>query len=184
MNQPEIKRVGVIGLGKMGLPIGRLVHERGFPVSGYDVALPALKAAAAAGIQPVNSPKAVAAASDLVIVAVGFDYEAEAAMFGDNGLLAGAADGSVIAVAATVAPRTMKKLSARLPAQPSISRSTSFSVRYSRVLTSAFLGRRGVTFRILVSGGTIRRTVFVNVFRAPIVFTFRKVVDLRKVCQR
>jgi 3-hydroxyisobutyrate dehydrogenase-like beta-hydroxyacid dehydrogenase len=120
MNQPEIKRVGVIGLGKMGLPIGRLVHERGFPVSGYDVALPALKAAAAAGIQPVNSPKAVAAASDLVIVAVGFDYEAEAAMFGDNGLLAGAADGSVIAVAATVAPRTMKKLSARLPAQPSI----------------------------------------------------------------
>jgi 3-hydroxyisobutyrate dehydrogenase-like beta-hydroxyacid dehydrogenase len=120
MNQPEIKRVGVIGLGKMGLPIGRLVHQRGFPVSGYDVALPALKAAAAAGIQPVNSAKAVAAASDLVIVAVGFDSEVEAAMFGDKGLLAGAADGCVIAVAATVAPRTMKKLAARLPARPTV----------------------------------------------------------------
>src|SRR5262249_20795197 len=37
----------------------------------------------------------------------------------------------------------------RLPSQPLISRSTSGSVRYSRVRTSAFLGRRGVlTFRI------------------------------------
>src|SRR5262249_17887012 len=35
----------------------------------------------------------------------------------------------------------------RLPSHPSISFSTSFSVRYSRVLTSAFLGRRGATFR-------------------------------------
>src|SRR5437763_10324240 len=107
MSDRDIERVGLIGLGKMGLPIGRLLHQRGFTVSGYDVALPALKAAAAAGIQPVNSAKAVAAASDLVIVAVGFDYELEAAMFGDKGLLAGAAEGSVIAVAATVAPRTM-----------------------------------------------------------------------------
>jgi 3-hydroxyisobutyrate dehydrogenase-like beta-hydroxyacid dehydrogenase len=116
----DIKRVGLIGLGKMGLPIGRLLHQRGFTVSGYDVALPAIKAAASAGIQPVNSPKAVAAVSDLVIVAVGFDSEVEAVMFGDKGLLAGAADGSVIAIASTVAPRTMKKIAARLPAQPAV----------------------------------------------------------------
>ena len=98
MNDGDIKRVGLIGLGKMGLPIGRLLHRRGFTVSGYDVALPALKAAAAAGIQPVNSPKAVAAVSDLVIVVVGFDAEVEAVIFGDNGLLAGAADEGIIAV--------------------------------------------------------------------------------------
>jgi 3-hydroxyisobutyrate dehydrogenase-like beta-hydroxyacid dehydrogenase len=110
----------VVGLGKMGLPIGRLLQQRGFSVSGYDLALPALKAAAAAGIQPVNSAKAVAAASDLVIVTVGFDYQVEAVMFGDKGLLAGAADGSVIAVAATVAPRTIKKFAARLPASPAV----------------------------------------------------------------
>ena len=55
-------------------------------MTGYDLALAAIKAAAAAGIQPVNSPKAVATTSDLVIVAVGFDSEVEAVMFGDNGL--------------------------------------------------------------------------------------------------
>ena len=110
----------MIGLGKMGLPMSRRLHERGFAVTGYDQALPALKAAAAAGVQPVNSAKAVAATSDLAIVAVGFDQDVEAAMFGENGLIAGASDGSIIAIASTVAPRTMKKIAARLPAKPEV----------------------------------------------------------------
>jgi 3-hydroxyisobutyrate dehydrogenase-like beta-hydroxyacid dehydrogenase len=120
VSERDIKRVGVVGLGKMGLPIGRLLRERGFSVSGYDVSLPAIKAAAAAGIQPVNSPKAVAAASDLVIVVVGFDQEVEAVLFGDKGLLAGADDGTIIAIASTVAPHTMKKIAVRLAARPAI----------------------------------------------------------------
>src|SRR6516165_1790654 len=55
----------------------------------------------------------------------------------------------------------------RLSLHPSISCSTSDSVRYSRVRTSAFLGRRGVTFRILVSGDTIFRIGFAIGFNAP-----------------
>jgi 3-hydroxyisobutyrate dehydrogenase-like beta-hydroxyacid dehydrogenase len=117
VSTPEIKRVGLVGLGKMGMPIGRLLQQKGFTVIGYDVALPALKAAATAGLQPVNSPKAVAMTSDLVIVAVGFDSEVEAVMFGDTGLVAGAHDQTVIAIASTVAPQTMQRIAARLPAQ-------------------------------------------------------------------
>src|SRR5215468_900272 len=120
MSTPEIKRVGVIGLGKMGLPMSRRLAERGFTVVGYDVALAAIKAAAAAGVQPVNSAKAVAATTDLVIVVVGFDQEVEAVLFGDNGVLAGAGDGLIVAIASTIAPRTMKKLAARLPARPAV----------------------------------------------------------------
>jgi 3-hydroxyisobutyrate dehydrogenase-like beta-hydroxyacid dehydrogenase len=110
----------VIGLGKMGLPIGRLLQQRGFTLTGYDTALPTLKAAAAAGIQPVNSAKAVAASSDLVIVAVGFDAEVEAVMFGESGIIAGAADGCVIAIASTIAPQTMTAMAARMPKQPEL----------------------------------------------------------------
>jgi len=120
MSTQEIRRIGVIGLGKMGLPMARRLAERGFAVIGYDVALAALKAAAAAGVQPVNSPKAVAATSDLVIVVVGFDQEVETVMFGENGLLAGASDGTILAIASTIAPRTMKKLATRLPAKPAV----------------------------------------------------------------
>jgi 3-hydroxyisobutyrate dehydrogenase-like beta-hydroxyacid dehydrogenase len=109
----EIRAIGIVGLGKMGMPVALLLRERGFTVTAYDVAMPMVKVAAGKGIQPVNSPKAVAAASDLVIIAVGFDSEVEAVMFGDNGVLAGAADGSVIAIASTVAPATMRKLAKR-----------------------------------------------------------------------
>jgi 3-hydroxyisobutyrate dehydrogenase-like beta-hydroxyacid dehydrogenase len=116
----EIRNIGVIGLGKMGMPMARLLRERGFTVTGYDVALPVVKAAAGNGIQPVNSPKAVAAASDLTIIAVGFDSEVEAVMFGDNGALAGASDGSVIAIASTVAPATMRKLKRRCAHRPAV----------------------------------------------------------------
>jgi 3-hydroxyisobutyrate dehydrogenase-like beta-hydroxyacid dehydrogenase len=116
----DIRNVGVIGLGKMGMPMARLLRERGFTVTGYDVALPVVKIAASKGVQPVNSPKAVAAASDLVIIAVGFDSEVEAVMFGDNGALAGAADGSVIAIASTVAPATMRKLKKRSANRPGV----------------------------------------------------------------
>jgi 3-hydroxyisobutyrate dehydrogenase-like beta-hydroxyacid dehydrogenase len=104
----------------MGLPIARHLAARGFAVIGYDLALAALKAAAAGGVQPVNSPKAVAATSDLVIVVVGFNQEVEAVMFGENGIVAGADDGLVVAIASTVAPHTMKKIAARLPAQPAV----------------------------------------------------------------
>jgi 3-hydroxyisobutyrate dehydrogenase-like beta-hydroxyacid dehydrogenase len=116
----DIRNVGMIGLGKMGLPMARLLRERGFAVTGYDVALPTLKTASGLGIQVVNSPKAVAAASDLTIIAVGFDSEIEAVMFGDNGALTGAADGSVIAIASTVAPATMRKLQRRCANRPDV----------------------------------------------------------------
>src|SRR5262245_28264415 len=72
----------------------------------------------------------------------------------------------------------------RLPWHPSISRSISPSVRYSRVLTSAFLGRRGVTFRFTVSGDTILRTGFGIRNNAPAAVTFSKVTNLRKVCKQ
>ena len=120
MANQDIRRVGIVGLGKMGLPIGRHLVQRGFAVTGYDVALSALKAAASAGMQAVNSPKAVAAASELVIVVVGFDSEVETVMFGDNGAIAGASDGLVVAIASTIAPATMVRIAARLPKSPRV----------------------------------------------------------------
>src|SRR5215472_18921278 len=69
----------------------------------------------------------------------------------------------------------------RLFLHPSISCSTSRSVRYSRVLTSAFLGLRGVTLRILAFGDTTRRVAFVMVCRAPLCSGFCNMLKTRKV---
>ena len=120
VSTPDICRVGLVGLGKMGLPMGRLLCQHGFAVAGFDVDEAAMEAAAAHGMQTVLSPQAAAAASDLVIIAVGFDAEVEAVMFGERGVLAGAREGSVIAIASTVAPHTMQQIAAKLPARPAV----------------------------------------------------------------
>jgi 3-hydroxyisobutyrate dehydrogenase-like beta-hydroxyacid dehydrogenase len=120
VSKEDVRRVGLIGLGKMGQPMARLLRRRGFTVAGFDVDEAAMEAAAAHGVQTALSPQAVAAASDLVIIAVGFDAEVEAVMFGERGILAGARDDSVIAIASTVAPHTMQQIAARLPAKPAV----------------------------------------------------------------
>jgi 3-hydroxyisobutyrate dehydrogenase-like beta-hydroxyacid dehydrogenase len=120
VTKQHIRRVGLVGLGKMGQPMARLLRERGFEVAGFDIEAGAMAAAASLGVHTALSPQAVAAASDLVIVVVGFDSEVEAAMFGAHGILAGAGDGTVVAIASTIAPRTMQKIAARLPERPQI----------------------------------------------------------------
>jgi len=109
----DVRRIGLIGLGKMGLPMGRLMAARGFTVAGYDLRAEAIAAAAKLGIKSLPSPSAVAAASDLTIVVVGFDSDVEAALFGNDGVLAGAPRGAIVAVASTIAPGTMKDIGAR-----------------------------------------------------------------------
>ena len=120
MTTNDIRRVGLIGLGKMGLPMARHLVRRGFTVAGFDVDEAAMEKAAEAGVNTALSPQAVAAASELVIIVVGFDQEVEAVIFGERGVLSGARDGSVIAVASTIAPQTMQRIAARLPASPKV----------------------------------------------------------------
>lgn len=113
-----IRRVGLIGLGKMGQPMGRHLLAKGFQVIGYDVAREAATAAATLGVRIAPSPAEVAGGSDLAIVVVGFDSEVEAAIFGPQGLLAGAKPGLVVAVASTVAPATMREIAGRAQGSP------------------------------------------------------------------
>ena len=109
----EIKRVGLIGLGKMGMPMGRLMAAKGFAVTGFDLRPDALAAAKKVGVGSAPTPAAVAAASELTIVVVGFDSDVETALFDKDGVLAGAKRGSIVAVASTIAPGTMKDIGER-----------------------------------------------------------------------
>jgi 3-hydroxyisobutyrate dehydrogenase-like beta-hydroxyacid dehydrogenase len=110
LNTSEIKRIGMIGLGKMGLPMTRHLLAKGFEVTGYDVNSESARASEALGAKTAASPAAVAAASELAIVVVGFDSEVEQVLFSDTGLLAGARPGLTVAVASTVAPTFMRAL--------------------------------------------------------------------------
>jgi 3-hydroxyisobutyrate dehydrogenase-like beta-hydroxyacid dehydrogenase len=109
----EIKKVGLIGLGKMGLPMGRHMAAKGFAVTGFDLREDARAAAKKAGVGSAATPAAVAKDCDLTIIVVGFDSDVEAAMFSQDGVLAGVKRGAIVAVASTIAPGTMKDIGAR-----------------------------------------------------------------------
>ena len=110
----NVKRVGIVGLGKMGLPMARHLRKAGFEVSACDIDTAAQAQAKSAGITVVASPGQVAANSDFVIVVVGFDSEAEAVVLGAGGISASARPGLMVGIASTVAPRTMAKIAGKL----------------------------------------------------------------------
>ena len=109
-----VRRVGMIGLGKMGFPMVRHLRKAGFEVAAFDISPDARKQAEGAGAKVLASPKAVAAETDFVIVVVGFDTEAEAVVLGADGIAAAARPGLVVGIASTVAPRTMQKIAGKI----------------------------------------------------------------------
>ena len=112
-----IRKIGIVGLGKMGLPMAKHLLAHGFEVSGCDPVDEAQRAARGAGVAVKASPREVAAASDVVIVIVGFDHEVETAVYGRGGIVEAARPGLVVALGSTVAPRYAKALDGRLRAR-------------------------------------------------------------------
>jgi 3-hydroxyisobutyrate dehydrogenase-like beta-hydroxyacid dehydrogenase len=109
-----IKRVAMIGLGKMGAPMARHLAAKGFDVTGYDIDPAAAKGLAVHGVKAAPSPAAAVASAELVIVVVAFEHQVEAVLFGDNGITAGAKPGTMVGVAATISPQGMHRFAERL----------------------------------------------------------------------
>ena len=114
MSKSVVRRVGIIGLGKMGHPMARHLRTAGFDVTACDVDALVREQAQRSGIAMAAHPRAVAERSDFVIVVVGFDQEAEAVLLGPEGIAAAARPGLIVGIASTVAPRTMARLATRL----------------------------------------------------------------------
>lgn len=103
------ERLGVVGLGRLGLAVGRHLVGAGHEVSGFDVDARACSTAAAAGVRVQPSPAALAAASRACLVLVGDDDDVlDACVRGTDPLLAGMGEGDAIIVCATVLPATVQ----------------------------------------------------------------------------
>ena len=105
-----IRRVAMIGLGRMGLPMARHLIAAGFDVQGYDPDPARAAALAAAGGQVAASAPAAAEHSDAAVIMVADDAQVDAAVLGLQGVLTGMAPGSVIVIASTVKPATCRKV--------------------------------------------------------------------------
>ncbi len=101
-------RVGFIGVGRMGRPMARHVAGAGFPVLAFDTHAEALQGVEEAGIKPAASISEIAANADFIIVIVPTDEDVLSICCGGDGLIAGAAPGTIIAVASSVRPETVR----------------------------------------------------------------------------
>ena len=102
--------IGLVGPGRMGYAMLKHLIAKGYGVTVTDINADNIARAIEAGAEGADSPAALGAVSDFVIIAVGFDHEALAVTLGDFGLLQSMSPGSVIAVSSTVAPETVQRI--------------------------------------------------------------------------
>jgi 2-hydroxy-3-oxopropionate reductase len=112
-----VKRIGFIGLGIMGKPMSKNLLK-----AGYDVIVYARKRAVAdelvaAGATAVDSPRAVAAASEAVVTMLPDSPEVREVVLGNHGVIEGAAKGGVVIDMSSIAPLVSREVGRELAAR-------------------------------------------------------------------
>jgi len=108
-------RIGMIGLGLMGLGIATNIVKKGYALTA--LAHPGnqpLGTLIEAGAQTAATPQAVAQASDVVIVCVNGSAQIEAILADDTGLLAGLRNGMTVIDCSTSMPESTLQVAAQL----------------------------------------------------------------------
>lgn len=110
-------RVGLIGLGAMGLPMARHLAAAGHALHVWARRPEALAPLADLAPQVAASPAALAAACEAVISIVTADADVSGLVQGDSGLLQGARPGFVHVDMSTIGPDTARRLAAAYQAK-------------------------------------------------------------------
>ncbi|TYL48765.1 NAD(P)-dependent oxidoreductase [Marinomonas sp. IMCC 4694] len=109
--------IGFIGLGLMGGNMVENLQNKGFQLNVMDLNKDAVAACVARGATAVDSAKALAAASDIVMLCLTTSNVVEALVYGDNGILAGIKEGAILVDFGTSIPASTRKIGADLAAK-------------------------------------------------------------------
>ncbi|HLW59250.1 MAG TPA: NAD(P)-dependent oxidoreductase [bacterium] len=105
-----MKRVGMIGLGEMGLPMAKNLVRRGFEAVGFDLRGDPCRALAQAGGHAATTAAEAARLADAVVVMVRTPAQAEQVVLGEDGVLAQAKPGATVIVMSTIGVGPMRRL--------------------------------------------------------------------------
>lgn len=106
-------RIGVAGVGRMGLAMVQHLLYHGYSVAATDIDPKQLKKATELGARAAATPADMGRISDFAIVAVGYDAEVLDVTTGATGLFETMQRGSIVALSSTCAPETAESLAAR-----------------------------------------------------------------------
>ncbi|HVZ09340.1 L-threonate dehydrogenase [Rhodopila sp.] len=137
-------KVGVIGLGSMGMGTALNLLRKGHVVTGCEVRAEAREAFAAEGGTVVSAPDELPGDIEAVIVFVINAAQTEAVLFGERGCLRHLRPGGVILCCATVAPEAARSLGKRIE-------ESGFLMLDSPV-SGGSVGARGGTMTVMASG--------------------------------
>src|SRR5215207_9928689 len=112
----QIRRVGVVGLGAMGMGIAQSLLRAGFEVHACDVRPEAVAKITEAGAHGAGTPAALGPRVEALIIVVVNAQQTEAVLFGDQGAAATMPRGSMVIASATVSPEFAQHLGGRLEA--------------------------------------------------------------------
>lgn len=107
-------KIGFIGLGIMGKPMSKNMLKAGYDLVVYDLNTAAVEEVAGAGAQTANSPKEVAAVSDVIITMLPNSPHVKAVVLGENGVIEGAKAGSIVIDMSSIAPLAAREVAAKL----------------------------------------------------------------------
>ena len=105
-----MEKIGFVGTGAMGSALLSRLKLANVQATAFDIAPQAMEAARAEGAQAALSAKAVAQASTIVDVVVRTDQEVLDCTLGKDGVLEGAAPGTLALLHSTIRPTTTKKV--------------------------------------------------------------------------
>lgn len=105
-----MEKIGFVGTGAMGSALLSRLKLANVVATAFDIAPAAIAAARAEGAEITSSAKAVAQVSTIIDVVVRTDQEVLDCTLGSNGILEGAAPGSLVLLHSTIRPATTKKV--------------------------------------------------------------------------
>ena len=97
-------RIGFVGLGTMGAAMAANIVRAGFPLTAWNRSPGRGQELVDLGASIADTPAAVAAASDIVVICVSDTPDVEAVLFGPEGVAAGAREGTLVIDCSTIAP--------------------------------------------------------------------------------
>jgi 3-hydroxyisobutyrate dehydrogenase-like beta-hydroxyacid dehydrogenase len=105
-----MEKIGFVGTGAMGSALLSRLKLANIAAIAFDIASSAMEAARKEGADTAPSAKAVAQASTVIDVVVRTDQEVIECTLGKDGILEGAAPGSLVLLHSTIRPTTTKKV--------------------------------------------------------------------------
>jgi 3-hydroxyisobutyrate dehydrogenase-like beta-hydroxyacid dehydrogenase len=106
--------IGFIGLGAMGAGMARNLLKAGYALVVNDIDSAKVAALVAAGARAAPTPADVARQSVRTVTMVETTAQTEDVILGTNGIIAGAANGHIVAMMSTIDPHVARRICARL----------------------------------------------------------------------